>query len=371
MDKKQVRVIISGGGTGGHVFPAIAIAKALRKISPDIDILFVGAIGKMEMEQVPKAGFPIEGLWISGIQRRLTLKNLLFPLKVIWSSWRAWTIIRRFKPDVAVGVGGYASWPILEIASRRNIPALIQEQNSYAGITNRVLSKKVQKICVAYPNMEKYFPPEKILETGNPIRQDLLVPPQASKAEAYQHFNLNQNLKTIFIFGGSLGAKTINEAVAANKALIESMGDKVQILWQVGKIYWETFQHSEVAELEQVEPRKFVYRMDLAYLIADVVVCRAGALTISEIAALGKAAILVPSPNVAEDHQTKNAMALVNTEAALLVQNSNANSEMLPKAFNLIQDKPLSEKLSKNIKALAKPEADFTIANAILELTKK
>jgi len=277
---KIKKIIISGGGTGGHVFPAIAIADALKKIEPTVDILFVGAKGKLEMEKVPKAGYPIKGLTISGFQRKLTLKNVLNVFHLIGSLWKAFWIVRQFKPDVVVGVGGYASGPTLEMAYRQGIPILVQEQNSYAGITNKLLAKKAQKVCVAYPNMERFFPKEKLQITGNPVRNDIgdLVD---LKTVGLTHFGLEKGKKTILLFGGSLGAKTLNIAMRFNAAQISDLAD-VQILWQTGKLYIDNYQDCETAQLPNVKIRAFLDRMDLAYAIADVVICRAGALTISE-----------------------------------------------------------------------------------------
>lgn len=349
-----MKVIISGGGTGGHVFPAIAIADAIKKQKPEAEILFVGAQGKIEMEKVPKAGYPIEGLWISGFQRRLTTKNLLFPFKLIGSLAKAWKIVSDFKPDVVVGVGGYASGPTLEVATRMGIPALVQEQNSFPGITNRLLAKKVNKICVAYDGMERYFPKEKIVETGNPVRQELFENLASKKAEAYRHFGLDENKKTIFVFGGSLGARTINQAMEANALYLADNETNVQVLWQAGKLYIDEMSESDTAKLPNIQIRAFIDRMDLAYAMADVVIGRAGALTISELCFVGKPAILVPSPNVSEDHQTKNAMALVEKEAAILVKDVNAKKEMVVKALEILDDNVLSERLSGNILGLKK-----------------
>ena len=312
-----MKIIVSGGGSGGHVFPAIAIADALKKKDKFIEILFVGAKGKIEMEKVPKAGYEIEGLWISGLQRKLTLRNLSFPFKLISSLWKARGILKRFKPDVVVGVGGFASGPVLEMASRMGIPCLIQEQNSYAGITNRLLAKKVDRICVAYDGMERFFPASKIVHTGNPVRQDLLDLSQ-KKNEAIAHFGLDPDKKTLLVFGGSLGARTLNEMMDTGYQSIKSLTD-TQVLWQVGKLYEVSFQNSETAQLDHVRLLTFIDRMDLAYAVADVVMCRAGASTISELCLAGKASILIPSPNVAEDHQRKNAEALVSKNAARLV----------------------------------------------------
>lgn len=363
---RALKMIISGGGTGGHIFPAIAIANAIKGKYPDADILFVGAKGKMEMEKIPKAGYPIEGLWISGFQRKLTLQNLLFPIKLVSSMLKARQIIHRFKPDVVVGVGGFASGPLLEMATRMGIPALIQEQNSYAGATNRILAQKVQKICVAYDNMERYFPKEKVVLTGNPVRSDL-VNVGASREEALQYFGLDANKKTLVIFGGSLGARTLNQAMAASTEWLQKRVD-IQVLWQCGSLYFEEYQNCQTAKLPNVKIQAFIDRMDLAYKMADAAIARAGALTVSELCLVGIPTILVPSPNVAEDHQTKNAMALVEKDAAILLKDSDAQAQMIPKALELLDNESLRQKLSANIKQLAKPNASEEIADEVLKL---
>ncbi len=363
---KAPRILISGGGTGGHVFPAIAIADAVRKLAPEAEILFVGALGKIEMEKVPKAGYPIEGLWISGFQRSLTLRNLLFPVKLISSLWSARRIVRRFSPDAVVGVGGYASGPVLQMATRAGIPALIQEQNSFAGVTNRLLARKVQRVCVAYEGMERFFPAEKIVLTGNPVRADL-AQIQAGKAEAAAYFGLNPAAPVVFVFGGSLGALAINEAMAANTQAIAA-NPGVQVLWQVGKLYVERFGNCETAKLANVRVLPFVDRMDLAYALADVVVSRAGALTISELCLVGKPAILIPSPNVAEDHQTKNAQALVDKAAAVMIPNKDARARIWTEAVALLNDESRRRSLSDHIRALAHPKAAEQIAEEVLKL---
>lgn len=364
----KLKVIISGGGTGGHIFPAIAIAKAIQKIQPDAEILFVGAKGRMEMEKVPKAGYPIKGLWISGFQRKLTWQNLLFPLKLISSLLKARQIITTFKPDVAIGVGGYASGPLLEMATRMGVPALIQEQNSYAGATNKLLAKKVQKICVAYDKMERYFPKEKIIITGNPVRNDL-VNIEATKAEAAAYFTLDVNKKTILIIGGSLGARTLNQAMAESTEWLRGRTD-VQILWQCGGLYYEEYQNAQTSKLPNVLITAFIDRMDLAYKLADVAIARAGALTVSELCLVGIPAILVPSPNVAEDHQTKNAMSLVEKDAAILLKDADAKTQMIPRALQLLDDENLQYKLANNIRQLAKPHAAAEIAKEVLKLVQ-
>ena len=364
-----MKVIISGGGTGGHVFPAIAIADALKKIEPTAEILFVGAKGKLEMEKVPRAGYPIKGLKISGFQRKLTLKNFLNLFHLIGSLWKAFWIVRRFKPDVVVGVGGYASGPTLEMAYRQGIPVLVQEQNSYAGITNKLLAKKAEKICVAYPNMQRFFPIEKLQMTGNPVRNDI-VDLDALKAEGLAHFGLEKGKKTILLFGGSLGAKTLNIAMRFNAAQIKEEAD-IQILWQAGKLYIEEYKNCETAQLPNVQIRAFLDRMDLAYSVADVVICRAGALTISELSMVGKPAVLIPSPNVAEDHQTENAKALVYAQAAILVKDSDATLEMLPKAIHILRNDTQRRQLCQQIKTLARPNAAGEIAQEVRKLAEK
>ncbi|MFK8103263.1 MAG: undecaprenyldiphospho-muramoylpentapeptide beta-N-acetylglucosaminyltransferase [Saprospiraceae bacterium] len=361
-----MKVIISGGGSGGHIFPAIAIANALKERIPNLEVLFVGAEGKIEMEKVPKAGYEIEGLWISGFHRKLTTRNLAFPFKLLSSLWKAYRILQRFQPAVVIGVGGFASGPTLKVATWKGIPTLIQEQNSYPGITNRLLAKEVNTICVAYDRMERYFPKNKIVRTGNPVRQDIEITAAKRKA-AYEYYELDPTKKTIFLFGGSLGARSLNDAMLANADLIAEQ-DEVQILWQAGKLYIEEFRTSATAKLPNVVVKAFIDRMDLAYAMADVVICRAGALTISELSLLGKTAILVPSPNVAEDHQTMNAKALVEADAAILVKDKDCANDMIMKALSLLDNEIMQEKLAKNITTLAKPAASNEIVNEILKL---
>jgi UDP-N-acetylglucosamine--N-acetylmuramyl-(pentapeptide) pyrophosphoryl-undecaprenol N-acetylglucosamine transferase len=364
---KKLKVIISGGGSGGHVFPAIAIANEFKKQCPDAEILFVGAKGKIEMEKVPKAGFPIKGLWISGFHRKLALRNLMFPFKLVSSLFKAFGIIQSFKPDVVIGVGGYASGPTLQVATMKGIPTLIQEQNSFPGITNRLLAKKVNRICVAYEGMNKFFPEEKIRLTGNPVRQDI-VELTDKKEEGLKHFGLVQNKRTILLFGGSLGARTLNDSMAANKDLLEK-NQNVQVLWQAGKLYIEEFNQSATAQLDNVKILPFIDRMDLAYAMADVVICRAGALTISELCLVGKPAILIPSPNVAEDHQTMNAKALSTKDAGILVEDKNAK-KMLEQALHILDNEQVMNDLKKNIRKLAKANAATNIVSEILQIIK-
>lgn len=361
------RIIISGGGTGGHVFPAIAIADAVKAKEPGAQILFVGALGKIEMEKVPKAGYPIEGLWISGFQRSLSPRNLLFPIKLLYSLLKARSIVRKFKPQVAVGVGGYASGPLLDIASRKGIPALIQEQNSYAGVTNKLLSKRVQKVCVAYDGMERFFPVEKIVLTGNPVRRSVAEATDAGAARL--HFGLTADKPTLLIFGGSLGALSINEAMAQNTDFWQNHPE-LQVLWQCGGSHHEKYQNCATAQLPNVKLLAFIDRMDLAYAAAEVVCSRAGALTISELCLVGKPAILVPSPFVAEDHQTKNAQALVDKDAAIMVRNADTVTELLPQALELLQNETKRNTLARNILALAKPDAAEEIAEQVLRLVE-
>ncbi len=357
----QLKVIISGGGTGGHIFPAIAIANALKKKDPGADILFVGAEGRMEMEKVPAAGYQIEGLWISGLQRKLTLANLLFPFKVISSLIKARKILKRFRPDVAVGTGGYASGPLLNVAAQKKIPALIQEQNSFPGITNKILGKKVNKICVAYEGMERYFPKQKIIVTGNPVRQDILSG-EGKRKEAFGLFGLKENKKVLLVVGGSLGARTINESIAGCFEQLAS--NNIQLIWQTGKNY-------APASFNAGWVGPFISRMDLAYAAADVVVSRAGAIALSELAIVKKPVLLVPSPNVAEDHQTKNAMTLVKHNAAILVKDSEAREKLGREILALAADPVKQKQLSDNIAKLAFANAADRIADEIIALAAK
>jgi len=364
-----MRIVFSGGGTGGHVYPAIAIADAVRKIKPEAEILFIGANGKLEMEKVPQAGYKIEGLNISGFHRKLTLqnfgRNLSFPFKLIASLWKARSILKRFKPDLAIGVGGYASGPTLEMASRMGVPCLIQEQNSYPGKTNRILAKKVQKICVAYDNMEKYFPKEKLVKTGNPIRNVFFE--NVNIEQSKRNYKLEQNKKTVLLFGGSLGAKSLNVAVVESFELLKSRED-IQLIWQAGKLYYDTFRESETALLPNVKILPYLEKMEEAYAAADIVISRAGAITISELAAIGKAAILVPSPNVAEDHQTMNAKALSSVGAAILVEDKTINESLFREAFALIDNLDKVKLLETKIKSLGILDADKRIAEVAISM---
>jgi UDP-N-acetylglucosamine--N-acetylmuramyl-(pentapeptide) pyrophosphoryl-undecaprenol N-acetylglucosamine transferase len=363
-----MRVLISGGGTGGHVYPAIALANAIKDKDPSAEILFVGAQGKLEMKKVPAAGYFIKGLWISGFQRKLSFRNLSFPFKLASSLYRGRKIIMDYKPDVVVGVGGYASGPILQVASMMKIPTLIQEQNSYPGITNKILAKKVNKICVAYDGMERFFPPEKIIFTGNPVRRDL-YDIQINREEAKASFGIDNDHKTVLIFGGSLGARRINESVKGAFDMIKRHSE-INYIWQVGKMYFDEYSCGVVAALPNITVLPFIERMDYAYAAADAVVCRAGALTISEIALINKPAVLIPSPHVAEDHQTKNAMALVNNDAALMVPNAEAKEKMIPTILELLSDEKLQQYLVCNLKKMGRPNATSEIVEEIFKLVK-
>jgi len=362
------KFIVSGGGTGGHIFPAISIANALKHRFPDADILFVGAEGRMEMERVPSAGYPIEGLPVSGFDRKNMLRNVKVLFNLMKSIMKARSIIKKFRPEVVIGVGGYASAPTLRAASAYNIPTLIQEQNSYAGVTNKLLSKKASKICVAYDNMEKFFPASKIIKTGNPVRQDLLKIQNKAK-EAYQFFGFDPTKKTLLIVGGSLGARTINQSVTAQlKQLTEA---NIQVIWQTGKYYFESaLQSADSFKSPSLLVTDFVSRMDYAYSIADLVISRAGASSISELCLLSKPTILVPSPNVAEDHQTQNALALVRKEAALMIKDREAINLLIPEAIRLINNDVELLKLTENIFKLAEKDSAERIADEVVKLIK-
>jgi UDP-N-acetylglucosamine--N-acetylmuramyl-(pentapeptide) pyrophosphoryl-undecaprenol N-acetylglucosamine transferase len=365
---KKLKVIVSGGGTGGHIFPAISIANELRERMPEAEILFVGALGKMEMERVPAAGYQIIGLPVMGFPRKPSLKMLGFFVKLFQSMRLANKIIADFKPDVAIGVGGFASGPVLKAAVRRGVPAVLQEQNSYAGITNKLLSSKVKKICVAYPNMERYFPKEKIVLTGNPVRKHL-IEALVNKSEAYEYFKLDSAKPVVLIIGGSLGARSINESVMANLEIIRQSG--VQIIWQTGSYYnKEMLERLGTDGPENLYTMEFISHMDRAYAVADVVISRAGAGTISELCLLAKPCILVPSPNVAEDHQTKNAMALVENHAAILIKDIDSKGQLFQQTFKLLADETRLKSLSENIKKLARPNAARDIVDVILEVVK-
>ena len=375
------RIIISGGGTGGHIFPAVSIANAIRELRPEAEILFVGAEKRMEMQRVPDAGYRIIGLPVAGFDRQHLWKNFAVIVKLLRSQWKARQIIKEFRPQVAVGVGGYASGPTLKTASMMGIPTLIQEQNSYAGVTNKLLAQKANRICVAYEGMEKFFPADKILLTGNPVRQTLLNDPITREAAAHA-FGLDPKLKTILILGGSLGARTINQTLTAGLPLIKAHPE-VQFIWQTGKIYieqvkaaitaftGEAIRNARVSSLPNLYVTDFIKQMNSAYTLADLVISRAGAGSISEFCLLGKPVILVPSPNVAEDHQTKNALALVNKDAALYVKDSEAQELLLDTALRTIADDEQLKQLSLNIRKLALPDSARIIAQEVLKLIDK
>ena len=356
------KFIISGGGTGGHIYPAVAIANELKVRFPDAEFLFVGAEDRMEMEKVPQAGYKIKGLWISGLQRNLTSKNLAFPLKLISSLNRSKSILKKFKPDVAIGTGGYASAPLLRVASRKGIPCLIQEQNSYAGITNKWLSGKVKSICVAYEGMEKFFPSQKIKLTGNPVRQDILdISSKRDEAQAF--FKLNKEKKTLLVLGGSLGARRINQLIDSSLSFFEK--HNLQLIWQCGKFYEETYKNYGN---ETVQVHTFLNRMDLAYAAADVIISRAGALSVSELCLVGKPVIFIPSPNVSEDHQTMNALFVSEKNAALLLREKDLEDTFEDAFKTLITSEEKQKELSENIKKLAKPNATKDIVDEIEKL---
>lgn len=365
--EEELRIIISGGGTGGHIFPAVSIANALKAKRPDAHILFVGALGRMEMQRVPAAGYDIVGLPVCGFDRKHLWRNIAVLWKLAKSQLKARRIIKEFRPQVAVGVGGYASGPTLKVAGMMGIPTLIQEQNSYAGVTNKLLAQKAEKICVAYEGMERFFPAGKIIMTGNPVRQDLLDR-QTDRNEAVRSFGLDPEKKTILIIGGSLGARTINQCVLSHLDLIRSSG--VQFIWQTGKIYIDDARRrvAEAGELPMLHVTDFISRMDLAYSAADLVISRAGAGSISEFCLLRKPVVLVPSPNVAEDHQTKNALTLVDKGAALYVKDSEAQEKMLATAIDAVNDAPRLRTLSENIAKLAFYNSADRIADEVLAL---
>jgi len=363
---KPYRLIISGGGTGGHIFPAIAIANEFRERHPDAEILFVGAAGRMEMTRVPEAGYKIIGLWISGLQRSLKFSNLMFPVKLIASYFKARTIVKDFAPHAVIGTGGYASGPMMMAATSKRIPALIQEQNSFAGLVNKQVADKVSKVCVAYDGMEKFFPKEKIVLTGNPVRKDILVI-DGKRNKALTQFGLETGRKTLLIIGGSLGAKTINESILDGiQKLIDA---QVQVIWQTGKGYYKDYQAQLTRyDLKKIKVFDFLKEMDLAYAAADVVISRSGAIAVSELCIARKPCILVPSPNVAEDHQTKNAMALVNKQAAQLVADKDAHTTLVDEALKLLFDEQRASALSLNISKLARPNATNEIVDEIEKL---
>jgi UDP-N-acetylglucosamine--N-acetylmuramyl-(pentapeptide) pyrophosphoryl-undecaprenol N-acetylglucosamine transferase len=361
---KKPRFIISGGGTGGHIYPAVAIANELKSRFPEAEFLFVGAKDKMEMQKVPQAGYAIKGLWISGIQRKLTLDNAMFPFKLLSSMWNSLRIIKSFKPDVVIGTGGFASGAVLKVASMLNIPTVIQEQNSYPGITNKLLAKKANKICVAYENLERFFPKDKMILTGNPVRQDLIN--EASKSEAIAYFKLDANKKTLLVLGGSLGARRINQLI--EKELDFLLSQNIQIIWQCGKLYLNDY--TKYNEKENVQVVAFIDRMDLVYAAADVVISRSGASSVSELCIVGKPTIFIPSPNVAEDHQTKNAKAISDKNGAILIRESELETQFETVFSDLISSESKQAELSQNIKKLAKPNATKDIVEEIVKLIK-
>ena len=363
---KNLKVIVSGGGTGGHIYPAIAIADEIKRRYPDTTFLFVGASDRMEMEKVPAAGYDIKGLWISGIQRKIVSKNnLLFPFRLINSLWNARKIVKQFKPDIAIGTGGFASGPLLQMANSNGVPTLIQEQNSFPGITNKLLSKKAKTICVAYDNLERFFPSDKIVKTGNPVRQDLLEI-SSKRIEAQQFFKLDPAKKTILILGGSLGARRINQLINKELSFFENQG--VQLIWQTGKLYIDEYQVQ--SEKETVQTHAFLNRMDLAYAAADVIISRSGASSVSELCVVGKPVVFIPSPNVSEDHQTKNAQAITDKGAGLLIKESELDADFETKCKDLLGNSALQEKLSVGIKKLALENATNDIVDEIEKLIK-
>lgn len=365
--ENELRVIISGGGTGGHIFPAIAIANAIKEKNPAAQILFVGAEGRMEMQRVPDAGYPIKGLPVAGFDRKNLLKNIPVLFKLLKSQWLARAIVKEFKPHVAVGVGGYASGPTLKVAGMMGIPTLIQEQNSYAGVTNKLLAKKACKVCVAYEGMERFFDKQKIVVTGNPVRQGLLQQTKR-REEALAAWGLDPNKRTILILGGSLGARTLNQSAMSH--LVEIANSGVQFIWQTGKYYIEEVRTlvKKQGHFPMIHVTDFISNMNDAYQAADLIVSRAGAGSISEFSLLKKPVILVPSPNVAEDHQTQNALALVEKEAALLVRDADAERELIQKAIAAVNDLPLLETLSRQIALLAHANSADIIANEVIQL---
>lgn len=353
--------MISGGGTGGHIYPAIAIANEIKERHPDANFLFVGANDRMEMEKVPQAGYEIKGLWISGIQRKLTLKNLMFPFKLISSLWNANKIIKNFKPNVVIGTGGFASGPTLQMANNKDIPTMVQEQNSYPGITNKLLAKKANKICVAYDGLERFFSKDKIVKTGNPVRQDLLEISK-NRVGAQQFFKIDSTNKTVLVLGGSLGARAINKLIESQVNWF--VENNIQLIWQTGKLYYDEYKKYES---ETIQVHAFLNKMNFAYAAADIIISRAGASSISELCIVGKPVIFIPSPNVAEDHQTKNAMAVVSKDAAILCKESELDT-FQNVLENLVKNENKQNELSKNIKQLALPNATVDIVNEIEKL---
>jgi UDP-N-acetylglucosamine--N-acetylmuramyl-(pentapeptide) pyrophosphoryl-undecaprenol N-acetylglucosamine transferase len=362
-------MIVSGGGTGGHIFPAIAIANAVKEQIADADILFVGAQGRMEMEKVPQAGYPIEGLWISGFQRSLSLKNLMFPFKLISSLWKAKRIVKKFRPDVVVGTGGFASGPLLKAANSLGVPSLIQEQNSFPGVTNRILGKKAERICVAYDRMDQYFNSGKLMLTGNPVRKEV-VQLKGKRPRALEYFNLNQDQPILLIVGGSLGSRSVNQAIG--NGLKEITDNGFQVIWQTGKLTYNVARaKADEISAKGVVVTEFISRMDLAYAAADVVISRAGAIAVSELQLVQKPCILVPFPHAAEDHQTKNALALVTHEAAVLVKDHEASEKLVRTAIELLNDPNRRDRLSKNIAPMGIHDAAEIIAAEVIKIARK
>ena len=362
--KQSINILISGGGTGGHIYPAIAIANELKLRYPNSKFLFVGAKDKMEMEKVPQAGYEIKGLWIAGIQRKITFKNVLFPFKLLSSLLKSRRIIKQFKPNIAIGTGGFASGPALLMASLNKIPTLIQEQNSYPGITNKLLAKKSHKICVAYDHLERFFPADKILKTGNPVRQDLLLI-HTKRDASLSFFNLNKNKKTVLVLGGSLGARRVNELIESQLDFFNQQN--LQVIWQCGKLYNLAYQ--KYNDLAHVQVHPFINQMGMAYAASDFIISRAGASSVSELCIVGKPVLFIPSPNVAEDHQTKNAKSVVDHHAAIMIKESELDSFSV--VFEtLLKDQGKQQSLSENIKALALPSATSDIVNEIEKLLK-
>ncbi len=358
------KFIISGGGTGGHIYPAIAIANELKNKFPEAEFLFVGAKDKMEMQKVPQAGYKIKGLWIAGLQRKLTLRNAMFPFKLTSSLWNSYLILKKFKPNVVIGTGGFASGAVLKMANILNIPTVVQEQNSYPGITNKLLAKKASSICVAYENLERFFPKEKTILTGNPVRQDL-ISVESKREEAIAYFNLDETKKTLLVLGGSLGARRINQLIA--KEIDFLLENNIQVIWQCGKLYHEQYQNHNVANVQVVS---FIDRMDLIYAAADFIISRSGASSVSELCIIGKPTIFIPSPNVAEDHQTKNAKSICDKNGAILIKEPELENKFETIFKDLISNEEKQKELSQNIKKLAKPNATKDIVDEIVKLIK-
>lgn len=367
-DKQKMaspKFILSGGGTGGHIYPAIAIANELKAHFPECEILFVGASDKMEMQKVPQAGYKIIGLWIAGIQRRLTVDNAMFPLKLMSSLWKSRKIVKDFRPDVVIGTGGFASGPLLRAAAAMGVPTVVQEQNSYPGITNKWLAEKAKKICVAYDNLERFFPKEKIVFTGNPVRQDILEL-NHHRQDAINAFGLDENKKTLLVLGGSLGSRRINQLIA--KELTWLLAQDVQIIWQCGKFYFEEYQH--FGDKENVKVLSFIDRMDLVYAAADVVISRSGASSVSELCIVGKPVLFIPSPNVAEDHQAKNAQSIVDKDGALMLKEVQLDTQFQNVFGDLLANSEKQQRLGENIKKLAKVNATKDIVEEVAKLLR-